>query len=240
MNQLKPLIWTAALALVVLSVFLAVSTRQSLRSATTMNTISFSGQGRVTGKPDIALVEFSIVTEALTSKAAQDQNSAKSRALTEFLGKQGIAAKDIKTSDYNIHPVYSYATKTQQLTGYQVTQSLELKIRDFDKASTLIDGIVSAGVNQVNQLHFAVENPEDLKDQARVAAINDAKAKANKLANQLGMSLGRIVRFSENEEGRRPPMLMKAMGSAEVAAGPSLPVGENEVNAAVTITYQID
>ena len=244
MNNYKPLIWSGAVVMVILAVFLIASTNKVLNTAATTNTVSFSGEGKVVAKPDIAKVQLSIVTDALTSKAAQDENSKKSKAVTDYLKKQDIDDKDIKTTGYNIYPQYKYPQYGGQptITGYQVNQSLEIKIHDLDKVSDILDGVVAAGANQVNQLGFEIDNPEALKADARKKAIEDAKKKADELEDQLGIDLGKIVSFSENTGGYPIPIYMKAevdgrggMGGG----GPSVPTGENEIVVNVSITYQI-
>ena len=230
--------------MIVLAVFLIASTNQVLNTATTTNTVSFSGEGKVVAKPDIAKISLSIVTDALTSKTAQDENSKKSKTVTDYLKKQNIDDKDIKTTGYNIYPQYKYPQYGGQptITGYQVNQSMEIRIRDLDKVSNILDGIVASGTNQVSQLSFEIDNPDALKSEARAKEIADAKSKANELKSQVGISLGKIINFSENTSGYPVPIYMKAeldgrggMGGG----GPSVPAGENEITVSVTITYQI-
>jgi len=243
-NNYKYLIWPGTAVLVILAVFLLASTNQVLNTAATTNTVSFSGEGRVVAKPDIAKVQLSIVTEALTSKLAQDDNSKKSKSITDYLKKQNIEDKDIKTTGYNIYPQYKYPQfgGQPQITDYQVNQSIEIKIRDLDKVSNILDGLVSAGANQVNDLSFEIDNPDALKAEARAKAIADAKKKANELKSQVGISLGKIVNFSENTGGYPVPIYMKAEFDSRGGmggGGPSVPTGENEIVVNVNITYQI-
>ena len=229
--------------MVILSVFLLVSTNKVWNTAATTNTVSFSGEGKVVAKPDIAKVNLSILTTAVSSKAAQDDNSKKSKAVTDYLKKQNIDDKDIKTTSYNIYPQYKYSQYggNPEITGYQVNQSIEIKIRNLDNVSNILDGVVAAGANQVNQLSFEIDNPDALKAEARAKAIADAKKKANELQSQVGISLGKIVNFSEST-GRYPvPMYMeaKSAGDRGGGGGPEIPTGENEITVNVTITYQI-
>ena len=264
-NNYKYLIWSGTAVLVILALFLLA--HMGPTPNTTENTVSFSGEGKVLAKPDIAVISFSIMTEAATSKAAQDDNSKKSQKVTDFLKKQGIDEKDIKTTGYNIYPQYNNnypkpcpldvpvtdqlmpsiypcrGDNTPKISSYQVTQSFEAKVRNLDNASSVLDGLVTAGVNQVYNLNFQIDKSEKLKDQAREIAIKDAKDKANNLRKQLGISLGKIVDFSENGNGE-PPMYyeakaMDAGGRGGAAVEPSVPSGENEVTISVTITYQI-
>jgi uncharacterized protein len=241
-NNYKPLIWSGAAVLVILAIFLLASTNRVVNTAATTNTVSFSGEGKVVAKPDIAKVNLSIVTDALTSKAAQDDNSKKSKAVTDYLKKQDINDKDIKTTGYNIYPQYKYPQYGGQptITGYQVNQSMEIKIRDLDRVSDILDGVVAAETNQVNGLSFEIDNPEALKTDARKKAIDDAESKAEELEDQLGVDLGKIVNFSEGIGGFPIPVYYeKALDVGIGGGGPSVPTGENEIIVNVTITYQI-
>lgn len=251
-NQKTVLGWLSATLLVVLVIFFLVSIKQKVETATTTNTVSFSGEGKVTAAPDVAVTYLTISTEAKTSKAAQDGNSAKSKKVVDYLKSQNIADKDIKTTGYNIYPKYDYGTKclssvipcrsSTEITGYQASESLTIKIRNLDNVSKIMDGVVTAGAEQIGNVSFQIDNPEALKDQARQSAIADAKSKADNLKKQLGISLGRIVNFVEGYNGYPVPMAydvqsVKGMGMG--GAGPTLPSGENEITVNVTITYQI-
>lgn len=242
-NNYKYLIWVGTVFLVILCLYFLVATQKAMDTAATSNMVSFSGQGKVVAKPDIALVNVSILTEATTSKKAQDDATAKSKAVTDFLNKQGIEENDIKTTGYNIYPQYTYPPYGRsQITGYQVNHTLEIKIRDLAKVSSILDGLVTAGANQVNQLSFQVDNPEKLKAEARTKAIAEAKTKAKELQKQIGVKLGRIVNFSENSTGEIMPMYDYAYGKGGMgggSSGPSVPAGENEIVINVSLTYQI-
>lgn len=127
-----------------------------------------------------------------------------------------------------------------KIIGYQVTQGFQVKVRDFDKLSEIVDGLAAVGVNNVNNLGFSIENPEKLRSEARTLAIADAKKKADELKGKIGIKLGKIVNFYEDIGGYG---LDRGgdYGRAEAlpAKGPSLPPGENEIAVNVTLTYQI-
>ena len=240
-NNYKYLIWSGTAVTVILAVFLLASTNRVLNTTTTTNTISFNGEGKVLAKPDVAAISLSIVTEAVTSKAAQDDNSSKSKAVSDFLKKQGVEEKDIKTTGYNIYPQYRYPQYDKpEIRGYQVNQTMEVKVRDLGKVSSILDGVVSAGVNQVNSLSFEIDEPEKLKAEARQKAIEDARSKTDELEDQLGVKLGKIVNFSESIGGFPGPIFYeRALDVGMGGGGPSVPTGENEVVVNVTLTYQI-
>jgi len=244
-NNYKYLVWSGTTVLAILAIFLLASTNKVLSTAATTNTVSLSGEGRIVAKPDIAKVSLSIVTDSPTSKIAQDENTKKSKVVTEYLKKQNIEDKDIKTTGYNIYPQYKYPQYGGQptITGYQVNQSMEIRIRDLDKVSDVLDGVVSAGANQVSGLSFEIDKPESLKAEARKKAVEDAKKKASELENQIGIDLGKIINFSENTGGYPIPVYFKEVdarsGMGGGSDGPSVPTGENEIVVNVNLTYQI-
>ena len=164
----------------------------------------------------------------------------------------GVEDKDITTSDFNAYPKYEYkrvlcaldvpCPSGQQLVGYDVTETITVKVRKVDNAGKVIDAVTTAGVTNVSGLDFTVDNPDDLQRQAREKAIAKAKTKAENLASDLDVVLVRIVSFSENGGGYPGPVYMKAnmatgMGSAESA--PTLPTGQNKITSNVSITYEI-
>lgn len=243
-NNFKYLIWVGTVVLALLGLFLLVQMKHVSKSSASTNTVSFSGEGRIVAKPDIAKMIVSVVTQARTSEAAQTDNSRKSQAVVSYLKEQGVEEKDIKTVGYNIYPQYRYPEfgGTPTITGYEVNESIEVKVHDLDKASAILDGVVRAGANQVSNFSFSIDNPETLKDQAREQAIEDAKEKADKLEDQLGIRLGGIVNFAESSNGYYPyPAYDTARPEAGGmgGAGPSLPTGENEIVVNITLTYQI-
>ena len=239
----KPLIWTGTVVLGILGLFLLASINQISNTATTTNTVSFTGEGKVTAKPDIATISASILTQAVDSKTAQDSNSVKSNAVDSFLKKQDIDEKDIKTSGYNVTPQYKYPSYGGQatITGYQVTQSYEIKVRDLNKVSTILSGLVTAGANQVNNLGLTIENPDAVQAEARQLAIDNAKKKAEELEDQVGITLGKIVNFTEGSGGYPVPMYDLKSSGVGMGGGsePTISIGENDVVVSITITYQI-
>lgn len=239
-DNYKYLRWSGTLVLVILSVFLITVTKQ-VKNTPTTNTISFTGEGKVAAIPDIAKVNFAIITQAATSKQAQNANSPKSKAVVDFLKEQGVEEKDIKTTSYNVRPQYNYPRYGQpEITGYEALQVFEVKIRNLEKTSAILDGLVSAGANNISNLNFTVDDPEKIQAEARSKAIDDAKKKARDLEDQLGINLGKIVNFFENT-GRYPgPYYLEAKDVSGMGGGGlEIPIGENEIEVNVTIIYQI-
>lgn len=206
------------------------------------NAISFTGEGKVYTTPDIAFVDFSVVTQGTDINNVQDENTKKMNKVTEFLKGFGIEEKDIKTTNYNLYPQYTYENnQIPQIMGYQISQTLSVKIRKIDQAGEILKKVVSTGINQVNSFYFGVENDEEIKEQARQIAIEDAKKKAEKLASQIGIKLGKITGFSENSGGYPVPMYGSYKEASGMGGGtPNVQAGENEIIVNVTLTYKIN
>ncbi|MEK7612977.1 MAG: SIMPL domain-containing protein [Patescibacteria group bacterium] len=224
------------------------------------NTISVSGYGEAVAVPDIATFSFSVVATKATVAAAQEEATTKANAVTKYLKDAGIAEKDIQTSNYSVYPQYDYQTQVcqsngycppgrQVLRGYEVRQTTTVKVRltaqagDTAKAGDILSGIGSLGATEVSGLNFTFDNPQAVQDEARNKAIEDAKKKADVLAEQLGVRLVRVVSFNEN--GNYPtPIYGLGMGmggdaAQTKAAAPEISVGENKVVSNVSIIYEI-
>lgn len=218
------------------------------------NTITVSGTGEVYAKPDLCLTTFSVRNEAKTVVEAMTENTENMNAVINFMKTQGIEDKDLKTTSFNIYPRYEWRETEVEiwppqpegkrvLVGYEITQSLQVKIRDLDKIGDIIQGATDAGANQVGSLQFTIDDQDELKKQAREEAIKEAKEKARELAGQLGIELVRITNFSES--GTVPfryydYALPKAVAIEEEAAAPQIETGENKIEVAVSITYEIN
>jgi len=202
------------------------------------STISVRGQGKTYAKPDIAIVDLSVVSEGKNVSDVQQENSKKMNRIVALLKDFGITEKDIKTKDYRIRPRYSYEErKVPRIVGYEITQTLEVKIKNMDKIGEILERSVDVGINQVSSLRFEIDNDKELKEQARSLAIEDAKAKAKKLASQLGVNLIKISGFDEESSFDYPIFREFGLGGGEA---PRIEAGENEIVVNVMLIYEID
>jgi uncharacterized protein YggE len=157
----------------------------------------------------------------------------------------GVEEKDISTEQFSLDPQYDWNNGTQTLRGYAASQSFLVKVRDLDKVSDVLTAATNAGANQAGNVNFTIDKPQQLEAQAREQAIAEAKQKAQTLASDLGMALGKIKGFSE--DGAQPPVPirydMKAQNSVSAGAAiPDLPLpsGQQQVTSDVTITYELN
>jgi hypothetical protein len=228
----------------------------------TFRSFSASGEGKVVAIPDIAQFSFSVVTEGgLDIGKSQEDNVNKSNAIIDFFKSNGIDAKDIKTTGFNINPKYEYYSCPSRYTydssatpvpcpppkivGYTITQSVTIKVRKMDKAGEMLSGAVDRGANNVSGLSFTVDEPDKYQNQAREEAIAKAKEKAKAVAKAGGFGVGRLLGI---EEGGYQPYYdryygmagdMKAMEASAPAPAPSIEPGSQEITVNVTLRYEI-
>jgi len=191
-----------------------------------------------------------------TVAEAQAEVTETSMQISAYLKEAGVTEKDIKTVDYSIYPhyewtrdycvdAYSCSSGKQTLTGYDVRQTNQVRVRDIAKAGDLLSNIGDRGATELSGLTFTTEDSDAVDAEARAEAIEDAQMKAKELARSLGVSLVRIVSFTENS-GRNYPMYYgyatggaadQALKVAPEAA--DISVGQNKVTSTVSITYEI-
>lgn len=206
------------------------------------HTITISADDKVVVKPDLAVVSIGLTTDAPRVSDAQSQNTKKFNDLLRTLKALGIAEKDIQTTQYNINPKYEWVNNSSKFSGYTVSQSVEVKIRDIAKASDVLDAAGQSGMNQVGGLDFRVDNADAYRDQAREKAVAKAKAKAEVMARQAGFSLGKIVNFSENSAMPYPMPTYRdsTFGLAAPAEAPKIEAGTQDIVSNVSLTYEIE
>jgi len=242
-HHLKGLIGVITLLVLILSVFFVVGIVNKIKEGKYIgeeNTITVSDFGEVSVKPDLAQASFSVVTEAKTVEEAMKENSGKMNTIIGMMKEEDIEEKDLKTINFSIYPRYEWQEEVpgrRVLAGYEVRQTLQVKIRDMGRIGKVIELAVDNGANQVGDISFTVDNKDEFKQQARKEAIEKTKKKAKELANELGVSLGKIIRFSESDSSPsyyRDELMMKVGGET-----PQIETGENDIRVTVSITYRI-
>lgn len=222
-------------------------------------TIQVSGTGEVFAKPDIAEISFSVNKEGKTVEEAQKLSAEKINEIMAFLKESGIDEKDIKTENYSLNPKYEWQagepryciqvvgaycpppTGKQVLVGYEVNQTISVKIRKIDDSGKILVGVGDKGATNISGVSFSVDKKDALEAEARAKAIGDAQEKAKVLAKSLNARIVRIVNFYES--GAIP--LYSGFGGDAVsfkaaeAVPPEIPAGENKFISNVNIIYEI-
>lgn len=241
-NFSRPVFGIATAAAIALS---AVNAAKADDNAPREAVISVSGEGRSAVAPDMAVLSFSVVSDAKTAREALDANNKSMTDVLKALKDAGIAERDLQTSGFAINPQYQYpdnsdgGNKPPVLTGYQVANSLTIRVRDLTKLGSIIDQAVTLGVNQGGSIFFTNDKPEAALTEARKAAVADAMEKAKVLSQAAGVSLGRVVEISENSRAPEPVPMMRAMSKEYAADAVPVAAGENTYNVSVNVTFAI-
>lgn len=224
------------------------------RNPNEQHTITVSGVGEVSAVPDVATFSFSIMESGKSVAEAQLKADPKIKEAIKYLKDNGVNEKEIRTDGYNVNPKYEYkqavctpyscGPSSSTIVGYEVNQTITVKVKDVAKAGTLLGGVGSAGASNISGLSFTIDNEDGLKSQAREKAIEKARDQAKELAKQLGVRLGKVASFAEQSGGYYPMYYSKDAMTSERAqaapvANPEIPTGQNKITSNVTITYQI-
>lgn len=240
-NRLYYLILATAIVIVA---FL-ISATFLVMSYQDVKTIVVSGDGKAYAKPDVAIITLGVKTEEKKSDDAVNKNNEKMNAIITAVKALGIDEKDIQTSAYNLYPTYNYTDVAgRTLTGYSLDQQITVKVRSFDKISSVLDKATANGANDVGNLQITVENPDKAKAEARAEAIEKAKAKAKEMAKNSGLKLGSVIDVQESGDYYAPrPTGYNAMEMKSTAVGggiaPDIQAGQQEISVTVSLTYKV-
>jgi len=208
----------------------------------TTSGINVTGQGKVTGQPDVLQVNLGVSVLRPTVDQATTDAASLATAVIDALKASGVAEEDIQTANYSIYPEYDWSGETQRLLGYRVANEVRVKIRDLDQAGEIIDAATAAGgdATVVNGLSFSIEDNAELLQMARTAAWNDAEGKARQLAQLAGIELGAAVSITESINYETPPIYWERdMAAAGEGATTPIESGTQEVSVVVQVTFAI-
>jgi len=198
------------------------------------------GEGRATAAPDYARIRSGVSTNAKTVKEASDANAKIMNNLIAALADAGIAKKDIQTSQFSIEPVYTSPSSNDapKLSGYRVSNQVNVTIHQISQVGDILDRLVKAGATDAGNVAFLVSDREKALDQAREAAVADARRKADLYAHAAGVTLGRVAWITESADFQ--PVLPMTVGrmSAPAKLTP-IEAGEDTITARVTVGFDI-
>jgi uncharacterized protein YggE len=247
----NPLLYILATVLLVALIFVLVFWARNLykqnyyigKNPQTDRTITISGEGKVTAIPDIATVALGMQNTSMNIQDAQKKNSDTINSLITQLTALGISKDDIQTTDYSIYPQYDYTSGGQVLKGYTISQNVTVKIRKTDQVSAVLKIAGDLKLNQVGGLSFNIDQPETYRQQARILALQNAKVKAEALAQIMGVSLGKVISFSEssNTPTVYPMYTDKAVsGIGGGGTEPSISAGSQDIIIDAAVVYELN
>jgi uncharacterized protein YggE len=232
--------------LTIVMLFIAIAAIGTVSAADTSNdhTITASGTGSVIGTPDRAQISLAVETENSDVRVAQAANAARMTAVMDALTAAGIPKDALKTTGYNIYPVYdeSKLLYGQKITGYRVTNTLTVTLHDVSRTGEVIDIGIANGINQANSIRFFLSDEQNqaLRTEALKEATARAASDAQTVASALGVSIS-SVKSVDIGGGYSPVIYQNYAMSEKAVGGASTPIeaGDITVTATVTITYLI-
>ena len=230
------------LSAVIVSPGLAPALAQSTAPGGSLDhTLSVSGTGIVYVKPDIADISLGVTVRRNTAKDASAAAAASMTKVIDAIKAQGVKDEDIQTTSIGLNPAYDYSGNNPRLIGYDASNTVEVTVRDLTKAGPVIDAATEAGANVVNGISFRVADQSAVEDQARTAAMNDAKAKATTLAAAGGVTITGIIAISELSAPTPTPYPYAVAGvAADARASTPVQGGNVELTVTVSVVYAIN
>ncbi|MCB6178649.1 SIMPL domain-containing protein [Rhodobacter sp. Har01] len=202
-------------------------------------TITITGEASTEAVPDLATLSIGVTTVGETAAAALDGNSAAMQAVIDRLKAAGIEDRDLQTTGLSVNPNWDNSKSSSyngEISGYTASNILTVRIRALGGLGQILDAAVADGANTLNGLSFGLADPRPAMDEARKAAVLDARGKAELIAAAAGVSLGRVMSISEGGGYGAPIPMYKA--ETAMAAVP-VQQGEVSYSASVTIVYEI-
>ena len=227
------------LALILTFMFAAMTQAQEIKHIPMVNV---QGEGKIKVTPDQACVTISQETKGLTAIEVKKENDSKIDAILKFIKKMNIPQTDYLTQRVNLNPNYDYEKKQQE---YIASQTVSILLKDLSKYDILMDGLIKAGVNKIDNVDFKTSKLVQLQSDARKLAIKDAKLKAEDFVSVLGQKIGRAYTISDNSQNFNPQPVMYAsikstMNDASGAPIQTLAAGEIEVLVNVSVSFVLE
>lgn len=202
-------------------------------------TITVTGSAVVTLEADYAQISVGVSTSAKTVDEASKQNAEAIHTVIEALKAAGVKEDDIATSNYSVHAEYDYSSLGgQKLSGYNVTNQLNVVIRDMEHIGATLDKATAAGANNIYNIQFLSTKADEAQDEATAYAVQDAMRRAKLLAEAAGLTLGSIVSISDSTGGYAV-VTRSYKSTLDAAAGNSILPDDASVSASVTIVFEL-
>ncbi|MBL3552498.1 SIMPL domain-containing protein [Rhodovulum sulfidophilum] len=219
---------------------LAVSALVAPVAADAAPELRVTGTGSATAAPDMATLRLGVGHEADTAAEAMALVSDDLGRVMAELQAAGIEARDIQTSGLNLSPVWGDRSedKRPRITGYSAANGVTVRVRELDGLGPLLDTVIGTGANTLDGLSFGLQEPGPVMDEARRAAVAEARRKAELFASASGQSLGSLVSLVEQGANQPMPMQMK-MSFESMADTMPMAEGELELDATVTMVFEL-
>ncbi|OGM02784.1 hypothetical protein A2115_01755 [Candidatus Woesebacteria bacterium GWA1_41_8] len=213
----------------------------SVVSKTASSELSVVGEGKVDVTPDTAYVDAGItINNEISVEAVQKKITDINNSIISEVKSLGVDEKNITTSDFSIMPNYQYDNGRNDISGYNGNATITIKTQDLGLVSKVVEGATKAGANRIQSLRFAVDNPDKYREQAREQAIANAREQAQKIAQTLGIQLGKVTNFVESSP--QTPLAFESRALAPVGMGggaaPDIQPGTQTITSTVTLYFE--
>ncbi len=225
------------LALVCAALLAATTATASAQAGPTAG-ILVHGSGTVYGEPDVAVLTLGVDVAQPDVKSALANADRVMQAARQVFLSGGVSAQDIRTAAFHVWRE-DVRDRTGTVTGerYHVVHTYQVTVRDLAKLGDLLGAAVDAGANNIQGIAFRIQDPAALREQARAAAMHDARRQAEQLATLAGVTLGKPQSIEETSSPAASPA--PALAAARVGGGAPVEGGQLAVEAHVTVRYTI-
>lgn len=197
-------------------------------------------RGEVTRVPDVALISAGVVTQGASAQSALAENAARMARVLAALRRAGVAEADIATAQVALAPQYRYAdNQPPVVTGYQATNTINVRFRDIARSGTILETLVREGANTINGPTLEIDKPDAALDEARAAAVRTARTRAELYARAAGLSVRRIVALREGDDAAAPGTIPAMMRSSEAASKTEIIPGDAKIGVTLTVTFEL-
>lgn len=236
--------WTTLSILVLLlGVSLVSCAPQAGDTTEAPEVISVTGIGEARGNPDMATVTVGVNVSNRDIDEAVEESNRVIEAITQALSELGIPAEDIQTSNFSIWGEDQWDPETGQRLEeklYRVDSTLQVNLHQVEDVGAVLAMAIQNGANNVYGLNFGIDDPSSLADEARKAAIQDARRRAEQIAQELGVTLGEVVSATEASGARVTPFFETAMGMGGGGGEPPISEGQMTVSVSMSVSYAIE
>lgn len=204
--------------------------------------LDVSATGYANASPDRATVSAGVVQQGKTAREAMMSNATLMTAVFDELESAGIPKSNISTSQLSLQPQYDYRDRNKPtIKGYEARNTVTVKSDDIEQVGPMLDALVRAGVNNINNVQFSVKDPKSALDKARTDAIREAKEKAEAMAEAADVKLGPLLSINENNLGSISPRPVMMRSASMEMSGATTPVsaGDQTLSVSVSLTYGI-
>jgi uncharacterized protein len=207
-------------------------------------TLSLSATGEVRAAPDLAQISVGVENQGANAAEAVARNRREMAAVVAALHAQGVADPDIQTENLSLQPQYTFQSgQPRQLTGYQATNEVSVRLHDLSRVGQVVDALVAAGANQINSIDFEISDRTPVEDAARQAALKALAAKAALYAQASGYHIARLVRLQEGSAPTIQPLRRMIPGEVIVTGsrlGAPTPVAAGELTVSETVSAEYE